>query len=204
MNFKFSIIAILLLNATCFSQNLQHLNTSDSTLNRYLERSFSTIKVVDSCMEGIYSIRFRLNQEAKLYDYSTSSMMPVAYKIAFKEKIDELGKNWNQDFLNSVKDSVFIFIPVLISIQQHCSLRDNFYTKKMASGKIAETSMEYQLYTQKALAEYLAGHLVELEKIFLNAMFFDQKHSGDRVLKTLILKPCLVKRIVKFKGPKND
>ncbi len=186
---KLKLIALLL--TICIESSAQNKDNpiiiGDSSLRNYLSNSLDTISV-DSCFNGIYYIKFSLTENGEIIDYSCSNLLPAFFKQKIKKSLENLNGKWSLPFLQLVSNTKKTIVqPIFFQIDANCSLKDNFYSKKLNVD-----SPNYNCDIANSLVIIQADFLRTIDISFNKAHSFD---SDENYLDCLLLKPCIVEGI---------
>lgn len=188
-----TILLAIFFGLPAYSQYEVQLATTDSTIGKYLENSVKDTTVLDSCVTGIYYIKFILNAEGNIHSYTCSKKMPDSYKKIFKKKLDILNKKWDKKFLDYVtRQKIVLLQPMLFNVNNDCFIQENYYTKKMDS---SENPNDQKTLTDKAIIYGLSRDIFTMQQSFLTAADFDNNKSLKNGSKLLMLSPCIITRV---------
>jgi hypothetical protein len=204
LTMKFSIVTFFLLSTLVIhAQNLQKVLKIKNTtsLDVYLSENLKSKIIGDSCYYGIYFIKFKLAKTGNLLFFDCSKEMPLAYKNEIERLLKGLEDKWDDDFLKMVlKKKLTIQQPIFLSIDNHCKSKSYFpknFDYEKASDSIVESIIA------RALPSSLAERITNLESSFITSLDY-QEPSNSNFSSSIILNPCVVKRIIFFQGSKKE
>jgi hypothetical protein len=163
----------------------------DSTLDLYFSHSLEKKIIGDSCISGMYFLKFSVDKKGNINNYDYSQLMPLAFEAEIKTLLDGIKEKWDKKFIKLVaKKNKIIIQPVFLHIDNNCSINPSLLEKLNFDSSDKEAKQVIAL--KNATMILLSSYIINVQKTYIDA--FDFGGNSFSYMNCVLLKPCLIIR----------